>query len=195
MNYTKRQISPKIYGWYKCINSLFLGLNIGTIFTIYAPLEPSIYSLGGIVLAIAMLVIARLYPILMNISAFFTISLFVELVIVALVIYFLLYPYTYTTALFIYTGYQITFAFGNYLVRAETLILSDDRVLMRVDTLKQTGYLAGMVISWIFYKLQLYSGISDKSQQIYNIHYLLLVCEAVIIYLLVKSFEVKNDMN
>ena len=52
---------------YKLINSLFLGISVGSIFTIYTPLEPSIYSIGGILLALAMLFTAKLYSKIINI--------------------------------------------------------------------------------------------------------------------------------
>ena len=43
-------ILPEWFIRYKFFNSLFLGLSVGAIFTLYAPLEPSIYSLGGVFL-------------------------------------------------------------------------------------------------------------------------------------------------
>ena len=46
---------------YKWFNSLFLGVSIGSVFTIYEPLEPSVYSLGGIALAVAMIIVAKFY--------------------------------------------------------------------------------------------------------------------------------------
>ena len=46
---------------YKWFNSLFLGVSIGSVFTIYEPLEPSVYSLGGIALAAAMIIVAKFY--------------------------------------------------------------------------------------------------------------------------------------
>jgi len=39
---------------YKFTNSMFTGLSIGAIFTIYKPLSPIVFSIGGIVLAIFM---------------------------------------------------------------------------------------------------------------------------------------------
>jgi len=116
------KLNPKWYLRYKFLNSLFLGLSVGAIFTIYAPLKPSIYSIGGIALAIGMLFIARLYHKILTISWFYRISLLVELVLLVVIVVFLIRPYTYQTALLVYLGYQLTFVFGSYLVRAETLI-------------------------------------------------------------------------
>ena len=44
-------LNPSAFIIYKWFNSLFLGVSIGSVFTIYEPLEPSVYSLGGIALA------------------------------------------------------------------------------------------------------------------------------------------------
>ena len=114
---------PEWFIRYKFFNSFFLGLSVGAIFTLYAPLEPSVYSLGGIVLAIGMLLVARMYHHILNAHWFFRISLFVEFVLLLAVLYFLLNQYNYQTALIMYIGYQVTFIFGAYLVRVETLLL------------------------------------------------------------------------
>ncbi|WP_456456724.1 hypothetical protein [Nitratifractor sp.] len=182
------RLFPKPYIGYKLFNSLFLGLNVGTIFTIYKPLDPSIYSLGGILLALAMLAIAQLYGRIMTLPWFFRISLFVELVVLAMVLFFLAHPYTWLTAMLVYAGYQATFAFGSYLVRAETLALDEDELLRRVDSAKQVGYLIGMAGSWIFYKILELRGIHSSEIKVYDLHWLLLGCEVVIIFLLVRSF-------
>ena len=58
---------------YKLFNSLFTGLSIGMLFTIYKPLDPSVYSLGGMALAILMLLLAKLYDRLLNINSFFNV--------------------------------------------------------------------------------------------------------------------------
>ncbi len=175
------------YLYYKFFNSLFTGLSVGSIFIIYTPLEPSIYSLGGIMLAIGMMIIAKFYDVLLNIYRYFQIGLFVELVMLLLISLFLLKPYTYMTALFVYSGYQLTFMFGAYLVRAETLLLKKAPFLAKVDIFKQAGYLIGMVGSYLFYKIV--GG--DKQQQVYVLHYLLLFVEVVIIMLFIKSFQRK----
>ena len=183
-------IEPKYYTLYKFFNSMFLGLSMGSIFTIYAPLKPSIYSVGGIVLAIGMIIVAKFYEKILNIDYFFKISLLVEFVILFVVAYFLISPYNYMTALLVYSGYQLTFMFGSYLVRAETLLLKKDTLLSRVDIAKQFGNLAGMLISFTFYKiLEYFFAITNNKTQVYNIHYLLLLCEIIIIILSFKSFR------
>ncbi len=195
MQSSNLEIHPKYYTWYKFFNSFFLGLSVGSIFTIYAPLDPSIYSIGGIVLAFGMIVVAKFYEKILNIEYFFKISLLVELVILAVVVFFLLKPYDYMTALLVYSGYQITFMFGSYLLRAETLLLKDDKLLSKVDIAKQLGNLAGMLVSFIFYKILEYLfGINDNKIKVYDIHFLLLFTEFVIIFLIFKSFrkEVNN---
>ncbi|MDQ7046580.1 MAG: hypothetical protein Q9M39_02800 [Sulfurovum sp.] len=138
------KILPLWFIRYKFFNSLFLGLSVGAIFTLYAPLEPSIYALGGVVLAFFMLVVARFYHHILNADWFFRISLFVEVVLLVAMLYFIYASYNYQSALLLYVGYQITFVFGSYLVRAETLLLKTDTLLTQLDTAKQLGYLLGM---------------------------------------------------
>jgi predicted MFS family arabinose efflux permease len=164
-------------------------VSVGAIFTIYTPLKPSIYSLGGIALAVGMLIVARFYHRILNADWFYIISLLVEGVLLVAMIYFMFNPYTYTTALIIYLGYQLTFVFGSYLVRAETLLLKDDETLTRLDTVKQLGYLIGMGISYLFYKVLEYYAITDNKDKVYDLHYLLIAVEVVIIVLLVRSFR------
>ena len=103
---------PSWFIRYKFFNSLFLGLSVGAIFTLYAPLDPSIYSLGGVLLAVAMLIVARFYHTILNAKWFFRISLFVEVVLLLAMLYFLYTSYNYQTALLLYIGYQVTFVFG-----------------------------------------------------------------------------------
>lgn len=163
---------------------------MGSIFTIYAPLDPSIYSFGGIILALAMLFIAKLYSKILNVKYFYRISLFVELIALFLVCGFLIFSYSYATALFVYVGYQATFTFGSYLVRAETVLLQKTQILTFLDVAKQKGYLAGMGISFIFYKImEYYFGIVDNQIQVYNIHFLLLFLEISIVFYLNRAFN------
>ena len=183
------KIIPTWFIRYKFFNSLFLGLSVGAIFTLYAPLEPSIYSLGGVMLAIGMLLVARLYHHILNAKWFFRISLFVELVLLLAMLYFLYASYTYQTALLLYVGYQVTFLFGSYLIRAETLLLQTDTLLTKVDTAKQLGYLFGMGVSYIIYKLFAHYGINNPQEQVYDLHYLLIGIEVVVIVLIIKSFK------
>ncbi len=175
---------------YKLLNSLFLGFSVGTIFAIYTPLSPSIYSMGGILLAIGMLVIAKFYYKILNMKYFYKISLLVELVLLFAITYFLIFSYNYTTALIYYIGYQLTFTFGSYLIRAETLFLKKTKNITFVDVAKQKGYLIGMLLSYLFYKfLEEVLHVSDKEVQVYDIHFLLLVIQIAIIFYLLKSFQ------
>ena len=184
------KINQGAFVLYKLFNSLFLGVSVGSIFTIYTPLEPSVYSIGGIVLALGMLIVAKQYHKILNATYFYRISLLVELVILALVIGFLIFSYSYQTALWVYIGYQLTFIFGSYLVRAETLVLKEDDILTRVDTAKQIGYLAGMALSYGFYKLLEFAWqINEHQEQVYTLHFILFAVEVVVIAFLVKAFK------
>lgn len=186
----KLRINNRNFIRYKFFNSLFLGTSIGSVFTIYSPLEPAVYSIGGIALAVSMLFIATLYSRILNINSFYKISLFVELVILCVIIAFLLFSFNYQIALIVYIGYQITFMFGSYLIRGETLLLKKDRLLTLVDVSKQLGYLVGLAASFLFYKLIEYQfQIIDNQTQVFYIHYFLLLIEILVIIFLIKSFE------
>jgi hypothetical protein len=182
-------IRPQWFIRYKFFNALFLGVSVGAIFTLYAPLEPSVYSLGGVLLALGMLFVARMYSYILNAEWFFRISLFVEVVLLFALLYFLYHAYSYQTALLMYVGYQVTFVFGSYLIRAETLLLKTDSLLTKLDTVKQLGYLLGMGLSYIFYKVMITYGIKSHQTQVYDLHFLLLGIEIIVIFLVFKSFK------
>ena len=148
MDFEDLKIQNKNFISYKFLNSLFMGVSIGSIFTIYNPLEPSVYSIGGIVLALGMILVATQYHKILTIKYFYRISLLVELIILVVIISFLIFSYSYKIALVVYLGYQITFIFGSYLVRGETLILKDDKLLKAVDIAKQSGNLTGLLFSY-----------------------------------------------
>ncbi len=187
------KILPRYYIRYKGINSFYTGLTVGAVFTIYSALDPSIFSIGGILLAVGMLVIARYYEKILNLRYFYLISMLVELVMLFLVAWYLLFPYGYATALLVYAGYQVTFMFGAYLVRAETIFLNKKTILSWLDMAKQAGYLAGMLVSWLFYKiLEKGLGLIDHSKEVYYLHWLLLLTEITVIFLLFRSFEKKR---
>ncbi len=171
-----------------------MGLSIGSIFIIYTPLSPSVYSAGGIILALSMLFIAKLYYKILHVDYFFKISLFVELILLFAIAYFLFFSYDYTTALIYYVSYQATFTFGSYLVRAETLFLKKATLLTLVDVIKQKGYLAGMLLSYLFYKLlEKVLHVSDKNLQVYDMNIALFIVELAIIVYLLRSFQKKRD--
>ena len=187
---TTKKLSLRNFLYYKFLNSLFLGVSVGSIFTLYAPLEPFVYSLGGIVLALGMLFVAKLYHKILTLGYFFAILALVEAVILLAVLYFLLFSYSYTSAFLFYASYQFTFIFGSYLMRAETLFLKKSMLLSLVDVTKQKGYLAGMLLSYLFYQLLEFAfGVADKEEQVYAMHFLLLFVQMLILYFLVKSFK------
>lgn len=169
---------------------MFLGLSVGSIFVLYAPLMPSIYSIGGIFLAIGMLLIAKIYYKILTIDYFYKISLLVEVVLLLAVVWFLIFSYSYTTAFIVYIAYQFTFVFGSYLVRAETLFLKKSKAIGFVDVAKQKGYLFGMLLSYLLYQFIEYQfGVIDKQAQVYFIHFILLFTQSSIIFYLLKSFR------
>jgi len=182
-------IIPLWFIRYKFFNSLFLGVSVGAVFTLYAPLEPSVYSLGGIALATGMLIVAQFYSHILNTRWFFIFSFFTEAVMLCVILYFLYISYSYQTALLIYVGYQITFVFGSYLVRAETLLLQTDTILTKLDTAKQLGYLVGMGLSYLFYRVLKNYGVQNSQEQVYLLHFLLLNIEVVVLVLIWKSFK------
>ena len=181
----------RTYLWYKFFNSLFFGLSVGSVFILYTPLEPSVFSLGGIALAVGMLFVAKYYEKMMNLLVFSRITLLVEIVTLLIVISFLIFQYHYFNVLFIYVSYQLTFIFGGYLVRMETLLLKKTVLLSFADVLKQKGYLLGMVLSYAFYKMLEFFTIVDKQTQVYILHDVLLVLQMMIIYCVIKAFNLK----
>ncbi len=183
------KLNEKAFLIYKLFNSAFTGLSIGILFTIYQPLDPSIHSIGGMALALGMLILAKFYYKILNLKSFFKISVFVEIIILSTLLFFLFLQYSLLSALLIYCGYQITFIFGGYLVRAETLVANDKAFLGKIDVNKQIGYLIGLAISYIFYKaLEHGINIKDTKVQISLLHYLLLSLQCLIILLLLRSF-------
>ena len=184
------ELNSRAFVIYKFLNSLFLGVSIGSVFTIYEPLDPSVFSGGGIVLALAMIVIAKFYRKILNAYYFFRISILVELVVLVMIIAFLLLSFNTTLALCVYIGYQLTFIFGSYLVRAETLVLKEGSLLTKVDMSKQLGYLIGMLVSYIFYKIiENKFLITETFDQVYYIHFVLLFIELSVLFFLIKSFK------
>jgi hypothetical protein len=162
------------------------------VFVLYAPLEPSVYSLGGIVLALGLLVVAKFYERMMNARVFFATTFIVEAVTLGMVLYFLLFSYSYMTALLIYASYQFTFIFGGYLVRVETVALRHSKLMSFIDVAKQKGYLAGMVLAYGFYKCLAWQGIRDKQDQVYILHFGLLALQVVILLLVYRAFTCKD---
>jgi hypothetical protein len=140
-----------------------------------------------------MLLIAKFYDKLLNIKSFYLISIIVELVMLFTLIIFMILKFSLTSAILIYMGYQLTFIFGGYLVRAETLVAKESKLLSKIDVNKQIGYLIGLATSFIFYKvLEYVFEIGDPKVQINILHYFLILLQILIICLLIKSFKSKK---
>lgn len=174
---------------YKLVNSLFLGLSIGSVFVLYSPLSPIVFSAGGIGLAVGTLLIATQYHRLFNTLWFFRISLGVELIILVGIIGVLAHPIDMPLALFIYIGYQFSFAFGSYLVRCETLLIPTQTSLKHLDIAKQSGYLLGMAGAWLFYQfIESAWSVSGRLEQVTAIHWPLLIVEICVVITLTRAF-------
>ncbi len=190
------QLNNKWFLTYKLFNSAFTGLSVGILFTIYNPLDPEIYSLGGIILASAMLILAKFYEKLLNIKSFYFISILVEACMLITVLVFLILKYSIVSALTIYILYQFTFIFGGYLVRAETLVAQNKELLAKIDVNKQIGYLLGLAFSFLIYKvLENSFNISETKDQIIILHYILLTLQFSILVFLFLSFDKKVKCN
>jgi putative membrane protein len=178
---------------YKLFNSLFTGLSIGMLITIYGPLDPLTYSIGGMFLAVGMLIIAKFYKKLLNIKSFYYISLMVEIMMLITVIIFIFLKISLLSALLIYIGYQFTFTFGGYLIRAETLVANNKELLGKIDFNKNLGYLIGLGASFVFfYTLKNGFEIIDPESQIMILHYLLIILQISIVLFLKASFSRKE---
>lgn len=177
------------YFRYKFFNSLFTGVVGGSVFTIYASLSPSTFSIGGIILALGMMGMAYLYHRLMTLKYFFRFSLVSELVMLFMVGYYLLFSSKSLTALIVYAAYQLSFILGGYLGRAETRFAKKAHIMGWIDIAKQQGYIGGLTLSYGFYLLLEYSGIVEPAAQVYYLHWVLLLLEILIILLLIRSFQ------
>ncbi|MDR1614813.1 MAG: hypothetical protein LBS26_04505 [Campylobacteraceae bacterium] len=186
------RLHVKNYLAYRLFNSLFLGLSVGTVFIIYEPLMPSVYSLGGIFLALGMIVVAYQYKKLMNKKAFFWVLLAVETVTFVIIFTFLFLGKSLLSALIIYICYQVTFLFGSYTVRVETVVLKHTKLYSLSDIIKQIGYLLGLGTAFVYYKAVEFNGISDKISQVYFLHYMLIAVQVTVIFLLIISFVRKK---
>jgi hypothetical protein len=174
---------------YKFFNALFTGMVGGSVFTIYSSLSPSTFSIGGILLALGMMGMAYVYHRLMRLENFFRITFATELIILLMVGYFLMFSSNIMSALIIYIAYQLSFVFGGYLVRAETHFARHARMMGWIDVSKQQGSLAGLALSYGFYKFLEYYGVTKASEQVYDLHFVLFALECFIIVSLIRSFR------
>ena len=181
---------------YKFFNSLFLGISVGSYITIYSPLDIKTFSIGGIFLAVAMIVIAKYYNEIININYFKKISLIVEYCILISLLILLIFSFSYAISLAIYVIYQITFSFGSYLVRTETMLFNEKEIISKLDVIKQQGTLIGMGFSFVFYKLiENYLLIDDNETQVYYVHFVLVIVQLITILFLTNSFIVRKHQN
>ena len=181
---------------YKFFNSLFLGISVGSYITIYSPLDIKTFSIGGIFLAVAMIVIAKYYNKIININYFKKISLIVEYFILISLLILLIFSFSYAISLAIYVIYQITFSFGSYLVRTETMLFNEKKIISKLDVIKQQGTLIGMGFSFVFYKLiESYLLIDDNETQVYYVHFVLVIVQLITIVFLTNSFVVRKHQN
>lgn len=181
---------------YKFFNSLFLGVSVGSYITIYSPLDIKTFSIGGIFLAVAMIVIAKYYNKIININYFKKISITVEYCILISLLILLIFSFSYAISLAIYIIYQITFSFGSYLVRTETMLFNEKKIISKLDVIKQQGTLIGMGFSFVFYKLiENYLLIDDNETQVYYVHFVLVIVQLITIVFLTNSFIVRKHQN
>ena len=117
----------------------------------------------------------------------------VEIMMLITLLIFIFWKISLVSALLIYIGYQFTFTFGGYLVRAETLVASNKELLGKIDFNKQLGYLVGLGASFIFY-YTLNNGLEiiDTIAQITVLHYLLILLQVSIVLFLIASFSKKS---
>jgi hypothetical protein len=185
-------VKIKNYLGYKLFNSLFFGFSVGTIFIIYEPLKPAVYSIGGILLALGTFILAAQYQKLMSKKALFIVLLIVELIAFIIVLAFLVLKNSLLSALIIYVCYQITFLFGNYVFRVETFFLKRVKLFSFIDMLKQIGYLLGLGGAFILYGTFEFYGVLSKIEQVYYLHYILVVIQLIVIFCLIISFKRKK---
>ncbi len=88
------------------------------------------------------------------------------------------------TAMAVYAGYQLSFMFGSYLLRVESLVLPRPKLLSAIDSAKQIGYMVGLALSYGFYRWVE----GDAQAQVYAIHLPMLLLEITIIYTLLVGF-------
>ena len=187
---TKLKINNNAFIVYKFFNSLFFGIAIGSYVTQYKPLNIIDFPIMGIIFSLLAIPIAMLYKKIMTINYFYKFSLLVEIIMMIWIIAFLINPYSYQIALLIYIARQVTFLFGDFLGRAETIFIKETEILSSIDVAKQIGAISGMIISVVFYKIleQRYF-IAENAPQVFYIHFLLAIIEIIIIILLVRSFR------
>jgi len=174
---------------YKATNAFFQGL-WGTAYVgLMSPLPPEVFSAGGIGFSLGTWLVALAYSRLFNLSAFFRISLAVEVIAFISVIAILIYPPGFAIAAGIYLGFPFALIFGSYLGRFETLVVAKDK-LKHLDMGKSIGALLGLGFAALFYQwARLWLNIDESTILVQMIHYPLLLVQAVNVGLLLLSFD------
>jgi len=169
---------------------MFIGIAIGSYVVQYEPIRIDDFPIMGIVFSILTIPIALLYQKIMTIDYFFKFLLVVEFIMLIWITLFLIYPYSYQIALLIYIARNITFLFGDFLGRAETLFLKKKNILSSIDVAKQIGMIFGMIFSVVFYKwIENVYLISDNQGKVYYVHFILIILQVMIIFSVFKAFK------
>lgn len=174
---------------YKATNAFFQGV-WGTAYVgLMAPLPPEFFSAGGIGFSLGTWLVALGYSKLFNLSAFFRISLGVEIIALLSVLAILFYPEGFALAATVYLGFQLALIFGSYLGRLETLVVARDK-LKHLDIGKSIGTLLGLVFAAAFYQFARHWLNTDNSTSLIQfIHYPLLIVQTANVGLLFMSFD------
>ena len=190
---SRYSINVNNFIFYKFINTMFTGIAIGSYVVQYEPIKIDDFPIMGIIFAVLTIPISLLYQRILTIDYFFRFLLLVELIMLIWITLFLISPYSYQIALLIYIARNITFLFGDFLGRAETLFLKKKRILSSIDVIKQIGSICGMVLSVLIYKyLEDVYLISDNQTKVYYIHFILIVLQILIVISVFKSFKKKS---
>ena len=184
----KLEINNRTYLFYKFLNSLFLGVGIGSYVSQYQPIKISEIALLGILFALLSIIIAKVYHKIIYEKYFFIISLFIEIIMLFWIFIFLIFPFSYKIALLIYVCRSITFLFGDYLSRTETYLFKKKKIFSFIDINRQTGLIIGMIFAvGFYYVLEHFFAITDNQTLVYYIHFILIFIEIGIIYLFTNT--------
>jgi hypothetical protein len=183
------KIDIRSYVYYKFLSSTYAGSALGSIFIIYASLQPVVFSIGGIALAIGGWIVALFYVRMIKLGSFFVVGGIVETLLLVLTVCFVVFHNSTWIAFFVYSLYQIGFLFGGYLVRAETKLLSRTKLFSIFDKAKQMGYLAGLSFSFIAYETFGRIGIEDAKEQIVYLYTSLILLQIVVLIFYSKAFS------
>lgn len=174
---------------YKATNAFFQGV-WGTAYVgLMAPLPPEVFSAGGIGFSLGTWLVALGYSRLFNLSAFFRISLGVEMIALISVIAILMYPEGFGLAVGVYLGFQLALIFGSYLGRLETLAVAKGN-LKHLDIGKSIGALLGLAFAAAYYQwARTWLGTNETTTLVQFIHYPLMLVQALNVALLLASFD------